>query len=305
MNILVTGGAGFIGSRIAALLVAAGHDVTVLDDLSVGRRANVPPTARLVEADIRDAAKVAIAVRSQDAVVHLAAQALVPESVARPDKAFEINLLGGHNLLEAMRACGVGRLVYSSTAAVYGTPVRVPIAEDDLKLPITPYGGTKLAFESLASAYHAAYGLSVTTFRYFNPYGPTEAHDLETHAIPNFIHATLSGQPIPLYWDGQQIRDFFYVDDIARAHILGLTLGGFHTYNLGSGSGIKVRDVLELIFKIAGCRSSIQDLGERPGDPMQLLADTSRVRREIGWQPETSLETGLERTIAAFRERNQ
>jgi UDP-glucose 4-epimerase len=301
LKLLVTGGAGFVGGRVAALLLEAGHRVTIFDDLSVGRKAGVPDGARLIHGDLRNGAVVRQAVEGHDAVVHLAAQALVPESVKHPQKAFDINLQGGQNLLEAMREHGVGRLVFSSSAAVYGNPARVPIHEDDPTLPINPYGATKLAFEALAHAYHAAYGLHVTAFRYFNPYGPTEHHEPETHAIPNFIRAALSGRPVPLYWNGDQTRDFFYVDDIARAHAMGLSHDGFHVYNLGSGQGQKVRDVVELVFKLTGSRSEIEDLGERAGDPPQLLADTSRAREELGWQPEVSLDEGLRRTIAAFR----
>lgn len=303
MNILVTGGAGFIGSRIVAQLIAAGHTVTIFDNLSTGFASNVPPPATLVAGDLRDPDALSAAVAGQDAVIHLAAQALVPESVADPRKAFDINLVGGQNLLDAMRAHGVNRLVHSSTAAVYGTPTKVPIAEDDLKLPINPYGATKFAFEQLLHAYHKSYGLNVVMFRYFNPYGPTEIHDPETHAIPNFIRATLTGKPVPLYWKGDQVRDFFFVDDIARAHVMGLEKDGFDAYNLGSGTGLVVREVVEKIFEIAGRRSEIQDLGERAGDPPRLLADTTKVQRELGWQPEVSLEDGLTRTIAAFRER--
>jgi UDP-glucose 4-epimerase len=303
MKLLVTGAAGFVGARVATKLLEAGHEVTAFDNLSVGRREAVPGGVKLVVGDLRDAAAVRAAVAGHDAVVHLAAQALVPESVADPQKAFDINLVGGQNLLEAMRAHGVKRLVHSSTAAVYGNPVRVPIAEDDLKLPINPYGATKLAFEALLHSYHSAYGFDIVMFRYFNPYGPTEAHDPETHAVPNFISATLAGKPIPLYWTGDQTRDFFFVDDIARAHAMGLTLEGFHVYNLGSGHATKVRDVVELIFKLSGQRTDIQDLGERAGDPPELLADTSRVQRELGWKPEVSLEDGLRQTIAAFKAR--
>jgi UDP-glucose 4-epimerase len=303
MKLLVTGGAGFIGSRVAYQLLQAGHAVTIFDDLSAGSKDAVPEGAQLIVGDIRDAAAVIAAVEGRDGVVHLAAQALVPESVADPQKAFEVNLLGGQNLLEAMRQTGVNRLVYSSTAAVYGDPVRVPIHEDDIKIPVTPYGGTKYAFESLVSAYHASYGLHATIFRYFNPYGPTEAHDPETHAVPNFIKAVLTGQPVPLYWEGKMLRDFFYVDDIARAHVMGLGQDGLHYYNLGSGSMISIKELMDLIFRLTGQTTSIKDLGERPGDPPKLMADTSKVTRDLGWKPEISLEQGLKLTIEAFRER--
>ena len=303
MKILVTGAAGFVGARVAAKFLEAGHEVTGFDNLSVGHRQNLPQGAKLIQGDLRDAAVIRSAVKGHDAVAHLAAQAQIPESVKNPQKAFDINLVGGQNLLEAMRLEGVDRLVYSSTAGVYGNPVHVPITETAPTLPISPYGATKLAFEALLHTYHAAYGLHVTLFRYFNPYGPTENHDPETHAIPNFIQAALAGKPIPLYWNGVQIRDFFFVDDIAQAHVLGLEQDGFHIYNLGSGSGQKVRDVVEKILVYTTSNSAIQDLGERPGDPPRLTADTTKVRQELGWEPETSLDDGLKLTIEGFRHR--
>lgn len=303
MKILVTGGAGFVGSRVVAHLLEEGHGVTVFDNLTTGNAHAVAGEATLIEADLRDAEAVGTAVDGHDAVIHLAAQALVPESVADPQKAFDINLVGGFNLIEAMRKHGVKRIVHSSTAAVYGTPERVPIKEDDRRLPINPYGSTKLAFEALLHSYHAAYGFNVTMFRYFNPYGPTEQHEPETHAIPNFIKAALDGTPVPLYWKGEPIRDFFFVDDIARAHVMGLEKDGYNVYNLGSGDGVKVGDVVEKIFEITGSRSTVDDLGERPGDPMLLFADTTRVQEELGWKPEVSIEEGLRRTIEAFKAR--
>jgi UDP-glucose 4-epimerase len=303
MKILVTGGAGFVGSRVVEYLQRDGHTVTVFDNLTTGFAHAVPDGATLVEGDLRDAADVSAAVEGHEAVIHLAAQALVPESVANPQKAFDINLVGGFNLIEAMRKHGVTRIVHSSTAAVYGTPERVPIREDDRRLPINPYGATKLAFEALLHSYHAAYGFNVTMFRYFNPYGPTEAHEPETHAVPNFIRAALDGTPVPLYWKGEPIRDFFFVDDIARAHVMGLARDGYNIYNLGSGDGVRVGDVVETIFSITGSRSEIADLGERPGDPMQLFADTSRANEELGWKPEVSIEEGLRQTIEAFKNR--
>lgn len=303
MKILVTGGAGFIGSRVVHQLLKAGHRVTVFDNLTTGSEHAVAEAATFVKGDLRKADEILSALDGHDAVIHLAAQALVPESVADPRKAFDINLVGGQNLLDAIKHHGIKRLVYSSTAAVYGNPVKVPIEEDDLKMPINPYGATKFAFEQLLHAYHKSYHLNVVMFRFFNPYGPTEAHDPETHAIPNFILAALQDKPIPLYWGGNQVRDFFFVDDIARAHVMGLEQSGFHTYNLGSGTGHLVKDVVEKIFELTGRRPPIKALGERAGDPPRLLADISRARDELGWKPEVSLEDGLRRTIQAFRDR--
>lgn len=303
MKLLVTGGAGFIGSRIATQLIEQGHSVRVFDNLSTGSAAAIPEGATFFNGDMRDTSALRMAVAGQDAVIHLAAQALVTESITDPVKAFDINLLGGQNLLEAMHQAGVKRLVHSSTAAVYGNPANVPIAEDDPKMPINPYGATKYAFEQLLHAYHASYGFEVVIFRYFNPYGPTEHHLPETHAIPNFIRATLTSQPIPLYWQGKQIRDFFYVDDIARAHVMALEKRGFHIFNLGSGRVTTVMEIVQKIFEITGRSSPIEDLGERAGDPPRLLADVTKVEKELGWKPEISLQDGLTRTITAFKER--
>lgn len=297
MKVFVTGGAGFIGSWVVRVLVREGHSVTVFDNLSTGNRDSVPPEAMLVEGDLEDRATVNAALAGHDAVIHLAAKSIVPESVKNPDATFQTNLLGGHHLLETMREHGITRIVYSSTAAVYGDPVRVPIEEDDPTRPITPYGATKLAFEELLRSYHRQYGFQVVCFRYFNPFGPHEHHEPETHAIPNFIRATLAGTPIPLYWQGEQERDFFYVEDIAEAHVLGLSQDGHHYFNLGSGESIKVKEVVELIFELTGQSTALKDLGERPGDPMQLMASIQKVSDQLGWVPRTSLRSGLQKTL--------
>lgn len=302
MKVFVTGGAGFIGSWIVKVLLREGHSVTVFDNLSTGHRASVPETATLVEGDLRNPADITKTLSGHDAVIHLAAKSIVPESVADPDATFQTNLAGGHNLLEAMRATGVKTMVYSSSAAVYGNPVKVPIEEDDPTRPISPYGATKLAFEELLRAYHHNYGLNVVMFRYFNPFGPHELHQPETHAIPNFIRATLQRTPIPLYWNGEQERDFFFVEDIAEAHVLGLQQSGLSYYNLGSGQSITVRQIIETIFEITGQHTEMSDLGERPGDPPRLLASITKVQRELGWLPKTDLRSGLETTVKHFQE---
>lgn len=302
MRVLVTGGAGFIGSWIDKSLIRKGHQVTVFDNLSIGFRDQIPAGAKLFKGDVLSKNDLRKAMRGQDAVIHLAAKSIIPESVKNPEETFEVNLVGGQNLLEVMRELGIKKIVYSSTAGVYGKPVKVPIDEDDPKWPISPYGATKNSFELLLHAYHANYGFDVTMFRYFNPFGPGESHDPETHAIPNFITATIAGKSIPLYWKGKQGRDFFYVEDIAEAHALGLKQKGFHYYNLGSGKATRVIDLVRLIFKIAGKETSIEDLGERPGDPPELLASIKKVRRELGWKPKTSLEDGLRKTIRYFEE---
>jgi len=301
MKVLVTGGAGFIGSWIDQVLLKEKHHVTVFDNLSTGFSDQVPEGAKLIQGDIRNKDELLKALKGQDAVIHLAAKSIVPESVKNPQETFDVNLIGGQNLLEAMRELGIKKIVYSSSAAVYGIPTRVPIEEDDSKWPISPYGASKFALEQILSAYHKNYGFDVVMFRYFNPFGPGEKHDPETHAVPNFIKATLQGTPIPLYWKGEQERDFFYVGDIAEAHVMGLGKTGFSYYNLGSGKAIKVIEIVKTIFEVTGKKTGIADLGERPGDPPILMADISKVKKELGWEPKTSLREGLEKTIRFYK----
>jgi len=273
--------------------------VTAYDNLSTGHADNLPDGAQLIEADIRDLGDLQTAMMGHDAVIHLAAQALVPESVKNPQKTYDINIGGGYNVLTAMKELGIKKLVYSSTAAVYGEQTKMPISEDAPKHPINPYGATKLALEHLAHAYHVNYGLNVTVFRYFNPFGPGEHHDPETHAIPNFMRAIRDDKPIPLYWGGEQIRDFFYVKDLAQAHVDALKLKGFQEYNLGSGEGIKVKDLVKLLFKVTGSDVSLKDLGKRAGDPPELRAGISRAQKELNWQP-TPLRDALAETWQNF-----
>ncbi len=299
MKVFVTGGAGFVGSWVAQVLVKSGHQVTVLDNLSAGYKKFIPVGVRHIKADLLDK-DLARHLKGQDAVIHMAARTVVPESVKNPFPTIEVNLFGGVNLLEAMRQVGIKKMVFSSTAAVYGRPKRKLVREDDHKFPVNPYGASKLAFENLLHSYHDNYGWDVTMFRYFNPYGPNDEHRPETHAIANFIKATLSGKPIPLFWKGRQKRDFFYIEDIAKAHVLGLKQKGFHYYNLGSGKPTKVIDIVNMIFEISGKKVPIDDLGERPGDPDLLAADVSKVLKELGWKATTDLKTGLRKTIKWF-----
>lgn len=301
MKVFVTGGAGFVGRWVADALLKAGHQVTVFDNLSAGYKDFVPDGARLVVGDLLDK-NLAVHLKGHEAVIHLAAKTVVPESVKDPFPTINVNLFGGVNLIEAMRKVGVKKIVFSSTAAVYGQPKRLNVREDDPKFPVNPYGASKLAFEALLHSYHHNYGWDVTMFRYFNPYGPYDLHRPETHAIANFIKATLTGKPLPLYWGGKQKRDFFYIEDIAKAHVLGLKQTGFHYYNLGSGKPTKVIDMVKMIFKITGKETKINDLGERAGDPDILAADITKVKKELGWKPTTSLETGLRKTISWFQE---
>ena len=187
---------------------------------------------------------------------------------------------------------------------MYGTPARLPIREDDpLGLQSNPYGASKVATEAFMATYHALWGFDAMILRYFNPYGPNELHEPETHAIPNFIQAALQGRPIPLYWKGEQVRDYVYVEDLARAHIAPLKVRGFEVFNVGSEVGTKVIDIVHTVSRILGYEVPIDDLGERPGDVPASYASAEKLREQLGWRAEVGLEEGLRRTIAHYRER--
>ena len=182
-------------------------------------------------------------------------------------------------------------------------PKRLPILEDDPTIAFNPYGATKLAMEACLSAYHFSFGFDVILLRYFNPYGPGERHQPESHAIPNFIRAALEGRPIPLYWNGEQVRDFIYIDDLAAAHTQVLGLSGLQVFNVGTESGVKIIDVVRAIKRILGRNLQIEDLGERAGDVPANYASYRKINRVVGWQPRVDLEEGLRRTIEYFSRR--
>jgi len=302
LRVLVTGGAGFIGSHVSRVLLQQGHQVTVVDNLCRGYRQLVHPEARFVQADLADQEAVEGALRGQDAVVHMAGFIAVGESVERPVLFAENNVVNSLRLLEAMRRTGVSRMVFSSSACVYGVPQRLPIREEDpLGVQSSPYGASKIAVESYLGTYHQLYGFDCVILRYFNCYGPNELHDPETHAIPNFIRAALERRPIPLYWKGEQVRDFIYVEDLARAHTEVLRLSGLHYFNIGSEVGSKAIDVVRAIFDILGYEVPIEDLGERPGDVPATYASSRKISEALGWRPQVSLEEGLRRTVEFYR----
>lgn len=301
MRVLVTGGAGYIGSVVVEELIRDGHDVVVYDNLSKGHHDAVDPAAELVVADLRDAARLRDAFRTHkiEAVVHMAADSLVGESVQRPDKYYDNNLTAGLALLSAMTSCDVGRLVFSSTAAVYGEPARQPIVEDDPTCPSNPYGETKLAFERALRWYERAFGLHAVSLRYFNAAGASERcgedHEPETHLIPLVLQVaagrrpavTLFGEDYPTP-DGTCIRDYVHVIDLARAHVLalGVTRERSAIYNLGcGGAGYSVRQVITAAREITGRPIAVRPEARRAGDPAVLIADSQKIRRELGWQP--------------------
>ncbi|HEY7600609.1 MAG TPA: UDP-glucose 4-epimerase GalE [Candidatus Limnocylindrales bacterium] len=305
MRVLVTGGAGYIGSVSVDVLLDAGHEVSVLDSLVTGHRAAVPARATLVEGSVLDGALVERTLRDRriDAVLHCAARALVGESVADPALYYRENVTGGVSLLDALRATGVERIVFSSSAAVYGTPATTPITEDAPLAPINPYGETKRALEAALAVYATAYGLRSVALRYFNDCGATaergEQHEPETHVLPNMLAAIESGRPMTIFGDdyptadGTCIRDYIHVADLADAHLVALERTesappGHTPLNLGSGSGFSNRQLLEAAARVTG-RPVPHEFGpRRPGDPAVLVASNERAREVLGWQPRRS-----------------
>ncbi|HKU18055.1 MAG TPA: UDP-glucose 4-epimerase GalE [Candidatus Saccharimonadales bacterium] len=299
MKILVTGGAGYIGSVVTTLLREAGHDVVVLDNLSQGHADALPSDVRLITADVLHAGEVLSPEDGFEAVMHFGGLIAAGESVLRPELYWQNNTIGSLKLLEAMRKLGIKKLIFSSTAAVYGDPAHVPIVEDDPKNPTNPYGMTKLAVDMAISSECAAHGLAATSLRYFNvagAYGTCgERHRSETHIIPLALAAADKNQPFCLFGDdyptpdGTCIRDYIHVLDLARAHLLALERlqPGAHTiYNLGNGRGFSNKEVLRAAQEVTGHTLVVQIKPRREGDPARLVASSDKARRELGWTPE-------------------
>lgn len=302
MRILVTGGAGYIGSHTVQLLLARGHDVTVYDNLSAGHRRAVP-AERLVVGDLKDVDHLdhVLVVNRVEAVVHFAASCFVGESVTDPAKYYLNNLLNSLNLLDRCRRHKVDRFVFSSTCATYGVPTAVPIAEAEKQLPINPYGNTKLAFERMLADYAPAYGIGYAALRYFNASGAAadgtigEDHDPETHLIPIVLQAALGQRPhVEIYGtdyptpDGTCVRDYIHVEDLAEAHRLALEKvepGQGLAYNVGIGKGYSVREVVRVAEEVTGKRIAVKEGPRRAGDPPALVAASDKIRRELGWEP--------------------
>jgi UDP-glucose 4-epimerase len=303
MRLLVTGGAGYIGSVVATQLIEAGHDVVVLDDLSTGYRDAVPDGATFVEAGV-DAAASVLADGQFDGVLHFAAKSLVAESVQHPERYWQNNVVGSLALVTAAQEASVRRFVFSSTAATYGEPEVSPITEETPPVPINPYGQSKLAVDHILMSAAAAHGMGTVSLRYFNVGGAYrqfgERHNPETHLIPNVLavaagrreRATIFGTDYPTR-DGTPVRDYLHVVDLGRAHLLALdaaTPGVPKVYNLGTGTGFTVREVIE------ACRRANQhpipavEEARRLGDPPSLVASADRAREELGWVPEYDLD---------------
>jgi len=309
MKLLVTGGAGYIGSVVAAMALQEGHQVAVLDDLSTGHADMVPGGAAFTRGQVRDQAQAMLA-DGADAVLHFAAKSLVAESVAEPGRYWENNLGGTLALLEAMRLTGVARIVFSSTAAVYGEPERTPIDEAAPARPTNPYGASKLAVDTALAEHARMHKIGAVSLRYFNVAGAAagpdgrwlgERHDPETHLIPSILAVALGGggpdgvqlfgddYPTP---DGTCIRDYIHVTDLARAHMLALDTcvpGEHRVYNLGSGAGFSNLEVLSACREVTGRDLPSRFAPRRPGDPAVLVASSDRIRADLGWHAERGL----------------
>ena len=319
--ILVTGGAGYVGSHACKALDTAGYQPVVYDNLSRGHRESVR-WGPLVEGDLHDTARVAAALQDHGvtAVMHFAAFAYVGESVGDPEPYYRNNVGGTLALLEAMRRVGVATIVFSSTCAVYGAPDRLPIAEATPKAPLNPYGDTKLAIERALHWYAGAYGLRFAALRYFNAAGADpeseigEDHEPETHLIPRVLRAALgTGDPVEVYGtdyptaDGTAIRDYIHVADLADAHVRALgyldTGGESGAMNLGTGQGCSVRQVIAAVERVAGRPVPFRETARRAGDPPELVADPALARSRLGWQPRHSDLDTIIRTALAWERR--
>ncbi|HEY2763663.1 MAG TPA: UDP-glucose 4-epimerase GalE [Pseudonocardiaceae bacterium] len=297
-RLLVTGGAGYIGSVCTARLLEAGHEVVVLDDLSTGHADAVAAGCRFVQGGVEDAG--ALLAEGFDGVVHFAARSLVGESMAEPERYWLGNVVASVRLLEAMREHGTPRLVFSSTAATYGEPTSVPITEDAVTAPTNPYGATKLAIDYAINSYATAHGIAAVSLRYFNVAGAYghfgERHTTETHLIPLVLQVALGRREKILIFgddwptsDGTCIRDYIHVVDLADAHELALAHavpGEHRIYNLGNGMGFSVQQVIDTCRQVTGHPIPAQIAARRPGDPAVLIASSDRARIELGWKPE-------------------
>ncbi|HEY2144275.1 MAG TPA: UDP-glucose 4-epimerase GalE [Candidatus Udaeobacter sp.] len=299
MRIFVTGGAGYIGSVCSELLMDEGHEVAIFDNLIEGHRRALDSRAQFIQGDLADRNQIesALSRTRPDAVMHFAAYALVPESMRDPSKYFRNNISNGLNLLDAMVAARVQRIIFSSTCAIFGPPERIPIDETAIPRPISPYGESKLAFEKILRWYDEIHGLTFISLRYFNAAGATENfgedHRPETHLIPTVLKVALGQSPsVEIYGtdyetpDGTCIRDYIHIVDLARAHILALGASGSGFYNLGTGGGSSVQEIIEACRKITGRKIGTVEKPRRPGDPPRLIASSEKIKKELGWQPQ-------------------
>ena len=316
MRILVTGGTGYVGSTAVDILLSQGYEISILDDCSMGHADSVPADVTYVEGSLLNSNDVAEALKGCEAVIHFAGKSLVGESVEKPDLYHSVNVDGSRILLDQMYIAGITKLVFSSSAATYGEPKEVPIKESADTVPTNPYGATKLAIDQMITEESKARGLSAASLRYFNVAGAlkssrgwlAERHNPETHLIPNVLRSTKEN-PVKIFgtdWptaDGTCIRDYVHVVDLIDAHIKALqslTPGNHEIYNLGSGDGYSVRQVVAAATKAIGYEIPTVDAPRRAGDPAVLIADISKVQQKLGWVPTLDIEAMVADTLASF-----
>ena len=302
MKALVTGGAGFIGSNLVAQLCADGHDVVVLDNLSSGYPSNLEGLSiRLVQGDIRDTAAVEEAMLDRDVVFHMAASVGNKRSIDDPLTDAEVNVIGTLRVLEGARRQGIRKVVYSSSAGIFGELKTLPIAEDHPVEPDTPYGSTKLCAEKLCLSYAKLYGMDNVCLRYFNVYGQHQRYDAYGNVIPIFVHQALSDVQLTIFGDGEQTRDFLHVDDVVQANVRAAQKTGVSgAFNLGSGSRITINALVKML-QDAGLELDYRYGAPRPGDVRHSLADISAARESLGFEPAVPLSDGLRRYVAWSR----
>ena len=307
MKILVTGGAGFIGSHVVDAYIAAGHEVAVLDDLSTGSEGNVHREAKLLRLDVRDKEGVAAAIAAfrPEVVNHHAAQAEVPKSVSDPGLDAMINIVGGLNVLKASVDVEVRKFIFISTGgALYGEPDVIPADEDHPLRPLSPYGTSKLSFEQYLGTFERTYGLEFTVLRYANIYGPRQDfHAEEGRVIAIFTSRMLAGKPVTIDGDGEQARDMLHVADVAVANIAALHRGSGDTYHISTGIPVPVNELFRKLAILTDYKLEPNYGPRRKGDVFRIALDNTRARRELGWEPKLTLEEGLAQTVAYFRQR--
>ena len=306
MRILVTGGAGFIGSHVADAYLAAGHEVAVLDNFSTGREGNVNAAAVVHRVDLRDQPQVdrAVAAFRPEIVNHHAAQSEVPKSVADPGYDAQVNIVGGLNLLKACVDHGVRKVIFSSTGgALYGEPDVVPTGEDHPVRPLSPYGTSKFAFEQYLGTFHRTFGLDYTVLRYANIYGARQDFAAEEgRVIAIFASRMLAGRPVTIDWTGEQSRDMLHVGDVAVANLVALEKGSGGTFHISTGIPVSINDLYRKIALLTDYKMKPNHGPARKGDVYRIALDNERARRELGWEPRVSLEEGLSLTVDYFRE---
>ncbi len=304
MKTLVTGGAGFIGSNIVRLLLDEGHQVTVLDNLQSGYRKNLDPfpQVQFVEGDVRDAKTVARCAAGVEVVFHLAASVGNTRSIENPIEDSQINVLGTLNVLEAARHGGVRKVVFSSSAGIFGELKTLPIREDHPAEPDSPYGASKLGAEKLCLAYAKLHPMEAVCLRYFNVFGVNQRYDAYGNVIPIFAHRMFHNEPVIIFDDGEQTRDFINVRDVARANYrAGMSRGVSGAFNLGSATRVTINDLVELMIELSGIHPTVQHGPPRKGDVRDSLADISAAAKAFGFEPSVTLEAGLKEYMAWAR----